>query len=124
MSRPTAGPDDWWLTVMWVADSDGVASFTAVAPSSGPPPDPPLARLGPAIAGALAGLIREENGRLAIRLTPVMPPDDPARPWRTPVAVRAAFKFEPVRRASLPPNELAQLVLSAFRSAVEGLTRP
>jgi hypothetical protein len=121
MSRPSSGPDDWWLTVMWVADDEGVVSFGSVAPASGPPPEPPLARLGRALAGALSGLIREENGRLAIRLTPVVPPDDPARPWRSPVAIRAALKFEPVRQAALPPTELASLVLASFGRSVEAL---
>jgi hypothetical protein len=121
MSRPSSGPDDWWLTVMWVADDDGVVSFATVAPPSGPPPEPPLARLGRALAGALSGLIREENGRLAIRLTPVVPPDDPARPWRSPLAIRAALKFEAVRQAALPPAELASLVLASFGRSVEGL---
>jgi hypothetical protein len=106
-----------------VADDGGVASFTDVAPSSGPPADPPLARLGPAIAGSLSGLIREENGRLAVRLTPVVAPEDPSRPWRCPLAVRAAFKWEAVRQAALPPTQLAELVLTGFRSSVEGLHR-
>jgi hypothetical protein len=123
MSRPTNGPEEWWLTVLWVADDEGVASFTDVAPSSGPPADPPLARLGPAIAGALSGLIREENGRLAVRLTPVVAPEDATRPWRCPLAVRAAFKWEAVRQASLPPAQLAEQVLTAFRGSVEGLHR-
>jgi hypothetical protein len=123
MSRPADGPEDWWLTILWVADDDGVVSFTTVAPAAGPPPEPPLVRLGPVFAGALSGLIREENGRLAIRLTPVAPPDDAARPWRCALAVRAAFKWEPVRAAGLRPNELAEMVLSAFRHSVEGLGR-
>jgi hypothetical protein len=121
MSRPSSGPDEWWLTVMWVADDEGIASFSAVAPASGPPPDPPLARLGRSLAGGLSGLIREENGRLAIRLTPVVPPEDPARPWRCPIAIRAAFKWEAVRQASLPANELASLVLTSFGRSVEAL---
>ena len=50
MSRPTTGPDDWWLGVLWVQDHQGVISFRDVAPVAGPPPDPPLARLGPSIA--------------------------------------------------------------------------
>ena len=124
MTQPTAGPDGWWLGVLWVADDEGVVSFADVAPRSGPPPDPPLARLGPALTGALSGLIREEDGRLAIRLAPVVPAEDPARPWRTPLAIRAAFGFEPARAAALRPNALADLVLGGFRRAVEGLHRP
>ena len=123
MSRPSDGPDDWWLAILWVADEQEVVSFAAVAPPGGPPAEPPLARLGRAMAGGLSGLIREESGRLAIRLTPVAPPDDDARPWRSALAVRAAFKWEPARQATLPPNELAEAVLSAFRGSVEGLQR-
>ena len=35
--------------------------------------------------GGLSGLIREEDGRLAIRLTPLVPPEDDTRPWRCPL---------------------------------------
>jgi hypothetical protein len=124
MAKPTTGPDDWWLGVLWVSDDDGVVSFRDVAPAAGPPPEPPLLRLGPSLAGALSGLILEEDGRLAIRLTPVVPPDDPARPWRCPLAVRAAFRFEPALVQTIRPNELAEQVLSGFRRAVESLHRP
>jgi len=123
MSRPATGPDDWWLSVMWIADEDGVVSFASVAPASGPPADPPLLRLGPALAGSLSGLIREENGRLAIRLSPIAPPDDPTRPWRSPLAVRAGFKWEPARAATMSANEIAESVLAGFRRSVEGLHR-
>jgi hypothetical protein len=124
MSRPTDAPDDWWLTVFWVAGDAGLASFRDLGPAGGPPPDPPLARLGPSLAGALGGLVREEDGRIAIRLTPVVPPADATKPWDGPVAIRAAFKWEPMRQAVLRPNELADTVLGAFRRSVEGLSRP
>jgi hypothetical protein len=123
MSRPSSGPDDWWLAIMWVVDDDGVVTFRDVGPAAGPPPGPPLDRLGPAFAGALSGLIREEGGRLAIRLGPVASSDDPARPWLAPVAVRAAIGLEPARAAALRPNELADMVLAGFRQAVESLGR-
>ena len=71
--------------MLWVADADGVVSFRDVAPAAGPPPEPPLARMGPSFAGGLSGLIREEDGRLAIRLTPLVPPEDDTRPWRCPL---------------------------------------
>ena len=124
MGRPTEAPDGWWLTVVWVADDDGVVSFRDVAPAAGPPPDPPLARLGPGISGALSGLILEDAGRLQMRLGLIAPPDDPARPWRTPLAIRAAFRFEPARAATMRTNELAVTVLAAFQRAIEGLHRP
>ena len=124
MARPSEAPDGWWLAVMWVADDDGVVSFRDVAPASGPPPDPPLGRLGPALSGALSGLILEDAGRLQMRVGMVVPPDDPERTWRAPLAVRAASRFEPARAATMPPNELADTVLAAFRRSVEALARP
>lgn len=124
MAKPVNGPDDWWLGVMWVTDEEGVISFRDVAPAGGPPPEPPLMRLGPSFAGSLSGLIREENGRLAIRLTPLVPPDDDARPWRCPLAIRTAFRFEPALVATMRPNALAEQVLAGFRRAVESLHRP
>jgi hypothetical protein len=124
MGRPSDAPDGWWMAIAWVADDAGVVSFREVAPDAGPPPDPPLARLGPAVSGALSGLILEDGGRLQMRLGLIAPPDDPTRPWRTPLAIRAAFRFEPARAATMRPNELAEAVLTGFRSAVEGLRRP
>ena len=114
MAKPVDGPDDWWLAVMWVTDAEGVVSFRDVAPAAGPPPEPPLARMGPSFAGGLSGLIREEDGRLAIRLTPLVPPDDDARPWRCPLVIRVAFRWEPALAATLRPNQIADRVLGAF----------
>lgn len=124
MAKPSDAPDGWWMAVMWVVDDTGVASFRDVAPTAGPPADPPLARLGPALGGALSGLILEDAGRLQMRLGLVAPPDDPARPWRTPVAIRAAFRFEPARAATMGPNGLAEAVQAGFVQAIEGLHRP
>jgi hypothetical protein len=124
MAKPVDGPDEWWLAVLWVTDADGVVSFREVGPASGPPPEPPLARMGPSFAGALSGLIREENGRLAIRLTPLVPPEDDTRPWRCPLAIRAAFRWEPALAATMRPNQLAEQVLAGFGRAVESLHRP
>ena len=124
MARPSEAPDGWWLTILWVADADGVVSFRDVAPDAGPPPDPPLGRLGPAISGAMSGMILEDAGRLQLRLGHVVPPEDPTRPWRTPLAIRAGFRFEPARAAAMRPNELSETVLTAFRRSIEGLHRP
>jgi hypothetical protein len=123
MSRPATTDEGWWLTVLWVAEAGAVVSFIDLGPAAGPPPDPPLARLGPAFAGSLSGLILEDAGRLSIRLATVATPDDPTRPWRVPAAIRAAFRWEPAREAAMRPNELAETVLAGFRRSVEGLAR-
>ena len=123
MSRPATPADDWWTAILWVAADDGLVAFSELAPAAGPPPDPPLARLGPSLAGGLSGLILEDAGRLQIRLGLVVPPEDPERPWRCPAVVRAAFRWEPARAATLRPNALAAEVLTAFRRACEGLSR-
>ena len=124
MSRPATTDDDWWLTVLWVADEEGALSFRDVAPAGGPSPEPPAMRLGPALAGSLSGLILEENGRLAVRLAPLVGPEDPRRPWECPLVVRAAFKWEPLRAATMRQNELAENVLAGFGRSIEGLSRP
>ena len=124
MSRPTTTEDGWWLAVLWVTDGDDLASFRSVGPAAGPPPEPPLLRLGPVFAGSLSGMILEEDGRLSIRLGPVAPPVDPTRPWETPLAIRAGFKWEPMRAATMPPNEIAGAVLAGFRRSIEALARP
>lgn len=122
MSRPST-TEDWWAAILWVADADVLANFIDLAPAAGPPPEPPLARLGPALAGGLSGMILEDAGRLQIRLGLAVPPTDAERPWRCPAVVRAAFRWEPARAASMRPNDLATEVLTAFRRAIEGLGR-
>ena len=85
---------------------------------TGPPPGPPLATLGPSLAGALAGLIDQEDGRQLIRLR--MPPAaDETRPWERPLLLMTAIRWDPIRAATLRPNELARELLRAFASAVE-----
>jgi hypothetical protein len=124
MARPQAGPDGWWLGVLWITDDEGVISFREAGPAAGPPPDPPLQRLGPAFAGALSGMVLEEDGRLCVRLTPLYPPEDQARPWRCPLVIRAAFKWEPALAATMTANQLAERVLAGFASATVALHRP
>lgn len=124
MGQPSDAPDGWWLALLWVSDDHGVIPFRDVAPVAGPPPDPPMARLGPSLAGALSGLILEDAGRLQLRVAGLVAPEDSTRPWRAPLAVRAAFRFEPARAATMSRNELADTVLAGFRRAVEGLSRP
>jgi hypothetical protein len=124
MGRPTEAEGGWFLALCWVTDEDGLVTFRDVAPAAGPPPEPPALRLGPSLAGSLSGLILEEDGRLQFRVAAASPPPDPRRPWDAPLAVLVGIRPEPMRAATMRPNELAEAVLSGFRRSVEGLARP
>jgi hypothetical protein len=123
MDRPTE-IEGWWLAVLWVADEDGIVACRSAAPAAGPPPDPPLLRLGPLISGGLAGFVLEDAGRQQIRLRLPVPPDDAERPWSAPLVVQVAIRWEPARAATMTPSALADVALAAFRRAVERLGRP
>jgi hypothetical protein len=124
MGRPSRVDGGWWVALCWVADENGVISFRDAAPSAGPPPDPPAMRLGPSLAGSLSGLVLEEGGRLQFRVAPASAPDDPRRPWECPLAVLVAIRPEPLRAATMRPDELAEAVLAGFRRSVEGMSHP
>ncbi len=123
VAEPTTMADDWWVGLLWVADETGLVMFRQVAPEAGPPADPPLFRLGPLVAGALSGMILEEGGRQLLRLRLGVPPPDERLPWEAPLVVLSAFKWEPMRAATMRPTEIAESVLAAFRRSVEGLHR-
>ncbi len=123
MSKPSVTDDGWWLAHLWLADDEGVLDAAEVAPAGGPPPGPPLAAIGPRLAGALSGLIAEEGGRQLIRLR--MPEaDDRARPWQRPLLCMLAIRWDPVRAEVMSRDELARELLRAFASAIEGIARP
>ena len=101
-----------------------VVSFRDVAPSAGPPPEPPLARLGPALSGALSGFILEDGGS-------AVDPTRPGRPARRPAPAVALAGGDPGglplgadAGAAMRPNELAETVLAGFRRSIEGLAAP
>ncbi len=123
MDRPTV-IEGWWLAVLWVADDEGIVPCRTMGPAAGPPPGPPLARLGPLLSGGLSGLILEEDGRQQLRLRLPVPPEDPDHPWSTPLVIQAALRWEPARAATMTENALADAVLGAFRRAVESANRP
>jgi hypothetical protein len=123
MSQPSVVDDGWWLSTLWVADEDGVVDATAVAPVAGPPPGPPLQAIGPSLAGALAGLLGQADGRQLIRLR--MPPaENEARPWERPLILWAAVSWDPIRASTMRPNELARELLRAFARSVEAARSP
>jgi hypothetical protein len=122
MDRPTTSPDGWWTAVAWARDDDGVISCLDVAPRGGPPPEPPLMRMGPAFAGALSGLLAEVEGRQAVRLR-LPAPAAPERPWDRPLVVQIALRWEPLRAATFTPDRLAAEALAALGRAIQAAGR-
>jgi hypothetical protein len=123
MSHPTETEDGWWLAHVWAYDAGGIIDTLTIAPRSGPPPVPPLMAIGPAFAGALAGLIAEDDGRRLVRLK-LHPAADDDRPWERPCIVQLAVKWDPVRSATMGTNELAAEVVQAFARALDAAGSP
>ena len=123
MTSPSVTDDGWWLAHLWVADEDGIVDALDVAPAAEPPPGSPITAIGPRLAGALSGLIAEEDGRQLIRIRMPQPADE-ARPWERPMLVMLAIRWDPVRQSVMTRNQLAHELIVGFASAVEALARP
>jgi hypothetical protein len=123
MSAPSVMEDGWWLATLWASDAHGVVEASRIAPRGGPPPGTPLAVLGPSLSGALSGLLAQAEGRQLIRLRMPPAPDD-QRPWNRPLLLWVAVNWDPVRAATLRPNQLARELLRAFARAVEAAGSP
>ena len=110
--------DDWWVFTLWVEDDEGVIEARTVAPAAGPPPAPPLQVIGPSLANALMGLLDQEDGRQLIRMR-MGEAEDEAEPWRRPLMILTAVRWDPLRRATMRDNELVGEVMRAFRRAID-----
>ena len=118
MTKPTTLEDGWWIFTMWVEDDEGVIEARTVAPLAGPPPVPPLAVIGPTLSNALMGLLDQEDGRQLIRMR-MGEADDEAEPWRRPLMILTAVRWDPVRRSTMRDNELVAEMMRAFRRAID-----
>lgn len=123
MSEPSVMDDGWWLATLWGVNDAGIVEASAVAPAAGPPPEQPVSMLGRILAGALAGLLDQEDGRQLIRLR-MLPAADESRPWQRPLLLWLAVRWDPVRAAVMRPNELAREILRAFARSVEAANAP
>jgi hypothetical protein len=123
MLRPSIMDDGWWLTTLWVEDDEGVIEARAIAPLAGPPPVAPLQIIGPALANGLMGLLDQEDGRQLIRLR-MLPADDDVQPWRRPLLILVAARWDPVRASSMTTNQLAGELMRAFRNAIDAAGAP
>ena len=94
-----------------------------VAPPAGPPPAPPLQVLGPTLANALMGLLDQEDGRQLIRMR-MAEAEDEAEPWRRPLLILTAVRWDPVRRSTMRDSELVAEMMRAFRRSLEVASAP
>ena len=118
MTKPTVMVDDWWVFTLWAEDDEGVVECRAAAPPAGPPPGAPLQVMGPSLANALMGLLDQEDGRQLIRMR-MAEAEDESDPWRRPLMILTAVRWDPVRRATKRDNELVAELTRAFRRAIE-----
>jgi len=123
-AQPSTMPDDWWIALFWVQDSDGVVSCREVAPVAGPPPISPLERYGALMTNALGDLLAVEEGRSCLKLRLVGEATDPSEPWRRPLALQVAAKWDPIRIATMTGSKVAEAALDAFARAVEVAHQP
>ncbi len=118
MSKPAIMEDGWWICTLWAEDDEGVIEARTIAPAAGPPPVPPLAVLGPTLSNALMGLLDQADGRQLIRLR-MAEADDESDPWRRPLMIMTAVRWDPIRSSTMRTNELVGELMRAFRRAVD-----
>ena len=123
-AQPSTMPDGWWIALFWVQDSEGVVSCREVAPLAGPPPISPLERYGVLMTNGLGDLLAVEEGRSCLKLRLVGEAADPSEPWRRPLALQVAAKWDLLRIATMSGSKVAEAALDAFARAVEVAHRP
>ncbi|MFZ9698710.1 MAG: hypothetical protein ACO3BX_02600 [Candidatus Limnocylindrus sp.] len=123
-AQPSTMPDGWWIALFWVQDSEGVVSCREVAPLAGPPPISPLERYGVLMTNGLGDLLAVEEGRSCLKLRLVGEPTNSSEPWRRPLALQVAAKWDSLRIATMGGSKVAEAALDAFARAVEVAHRP
>jgi hypothetical protein len=118
MTKPTIMEDGWWIFTLWVEDDEGVIEARTLAPAAGPPAVPPLQVLGPTLSNALMGLLDQEDGRQLIRMR-MGEADDQAEPWRRPLMILTAVRWDPIRSSTMRSNDLVAEMMRAFRRAID-----
>ncbi|MFM8690119.1 MAG: hypothetical protein ACKODF_03005 [Candidatus Limnocylindrus sp.] len=123
-TQPSTLPDGWWIALFWVQDGEGVVSCREVAPLAGPPPITPLERYGVLMTNGLGDLLAVEDGRSCLKLRLVGEAADPSEPWRRPLAMQVAAKWDSLRIATMSGSKVAEAALDAFARAVEVAHKP
>jgi hypothetical protein len=124
MATPATMPDGWWVALLWAQDERGVISCREVAPPAGPPPVPPLERIGALMTNGLGDLLAVEAERSCLKLRLVGKAADPAEPWRRPLVLQVAARWDPLRVATMTGTKVAEAALDAFARAIEIARRP
>lgn len=124
MATPATMPDGWWVALLWAQDERGVISCREVAPAAGPPPIPPLERIGALMTNGLGDLLAVEAERSCLKLRLVGEAADPAEPWRRPLVLQVAARWDPLRVATMTGTKVAEAALDAFARAIEIARRP
>jgi hypothetical protein len=117
-------PEGWWVGLMWAEDEAGVVSCREVAPIAGPPPTPPLQRLGELMTNGLGDLLAVEEGRSCLKLRLLGDLASESEPWRRPLVLQVAAKWDPMRIATMTETKVAEAALDAFTRAIEVAHRP
>ena len=123
-AQPSTMPDGWWIALFWLQDGEGVVSCREVAPLAGPPPVTPLERYGVLMTNGLGDLLAVEDGRSCLKLRLVGEAADPSEPWRRPLALQVAAKWDSLRIATMTGSKVAEAALDAFARAVEVANKP
>ena len=123
-TQPSTLADGWWIALFWVQDGEGVVSCREVAPLAGPPPVTPLERYGVLMTNGLGDLLAVEEGRSCLKVRLAGEAADPREPWRRPLALQIAAKWDSLRVATMTESKVAQAALDAFARAVEVANKP
>jgi hypothetical protein len=123
-AQPSTMPDGWWVALFWVQDSEGVVSCREVAPLAGPPPVTPLERYGVLMTNGLGDLLAVEEGRSCLKVRLAGEAADPSEPWRRPLVLQVAAKWDSLRVATMTESKVAQAALDAFARAVKVANKP
>ncbi|MFM8403202.1 MAG: hypothetical protein ACKN98_01490, partial [Candidatus Limnocylindrus sp.] len=123
-TQPSTLTDGWWIALFWVQDGEGVVSCREVAPLAGPPRITPLERYGVLMTNGLGDLLAVEDGRSCLKVRLVGDAVDPSEPWRRPLAMQVAAKWDSLRIATMSGSKVAEAALDAFARAVEVAHKP
>ncbi|MBU6256576.1 MAG: hypothetical protein KGN04_04025 [Chloroflexi bacterium] len=76
------------------------------------------------MTNTLGDLLVVEEGRFCLKLRLLGDLQDPHEPWRRPLVLQVAAKWDPLRIATMTETKVAEAALDAFTRAIEVAHRP